>query len=80
MAAETEGSVKGSECVYSFLLLNANLFLKNKQTNKQKTQRDKMVLQKRLILELKELTRMKERKGIMSIICISYFTKSFRWL
>ena len=36
MAAETEGSVKGSECVYSFLLLNANLFLKNKQTNKQK--------------------------------------------
>ena len=80
MAAETEGSVKGSECVYSFLLLNANLFLKNKQTNKQKTQRDKMVLQKRLILELKELTRIKERKGIMSIICISYFTKSFRWL
>ena len=51
----------------------------NKQTNK-KTQRDKMVLQKRLILELKELTRIKERKGIMSIICISYFTKSFRWL
>ena len=80
MAAETEGSVKGSECVYSFLLLNATLFLKNKQTNKQTTQRDKMVLQKRLILELKELTRIKERKGIMSIICISYFTKSFRWL
>ena len=83
--------MKGSECVYSFLLLNANLFLKNKQTkikkerkketNKQtKNQRDKMVLQKRLILELKELTRIKEGKGIMSIICISYFTKSYRWL
>ena len=43
-AAETEGRVKGSECVYSFLLLNANLFLKKK---KKKQQRDKMVLQKR---------------------------------
>jgi len=36
--------------------------------------------EKRLILELKELTRIKEGKGIMSIICISYFTKSYRWL
>ena len=33
-AAETEGSVKGSERVYSFLLLNANLFLKKKKKNK----------------------------------------------
>ena len=35
MAAETEGSVKGSECVYSFLFLNANLFLKKKKKTKE---------------------------------------------